>query len=90
MPEELLFESESRRSRAEIAEYLRSVADSLEAGGEVTFRAGGDTTTVEPPENTTFEVNVEREGPPEGTTELSVEFEIEWDETAGNGDLEVE
>ena len=30
MPEEVLFESETKQSRSEIADYLRRVADSLE------------------------------------------------------------
>jgi len=37
MPEEVLFESESRRTRAEIAAYLRTVADSLESDSAITL-----------------------------------------------------
>ncbi|WP_241964478.1 amphi-Trp domain-containing protein [Halorubrum sp. 48-1-W] len=40
MPEEVLFESESRRSREEIASYLRTVADSLDAGNAITLTRG--------------------------------------------------
>jgi len=40
MPEEVLFESESRRSRAEIAAYLRTVADSLESDNAITLQKG--------------------------------------------------
>lgn len=93
MPDEILFTSESRRSRSEIADYLRSVADSLEAGGEVTFRAGDETTAVSPPDRAEFEVKVEREGPAEGSGELAIELEIEWPEDAeagASGELEIE
>ena len=93
MPEEVLFKSESRRSRSEIADYLRTVADSLEAGGEVTFSAGDQTTTVSPPERSEFEIKVEREGPAGGSGELAIELEIEWPEDAEgaeSGELEIE
>ena len=91
MPEEVLFESESRQPRAEIAAYLRRVADNLESGDPITLTAGDQSVTMEPPERPTFEVKAEREGPTDAPGELSVEFELEWD---GNGDsggeLEIE
>jgi amphi-Trp domain-containing protein len=91
MPEEVLFKSESVRTRSEIADYLRTVADSLDAGGEVTFRAGDDSIAVDPPERSEFEVKIEREGPAGAPGELGVEFELEWDENGGDdGDLQVE
>lgn len=93
MPEEVLFKSESSRSRSEIAEYLRTVADSLEGGGDVTFRDGGETVAVAPPDRPEFEVKVEREGPVDGNGELSIELEIEWPEDAesgGGSGLEIE
>jgi amphi-Trp domain-containing protein len=95
MPEEVLFESESRRSRDEIAAYLRTVADSLESGNAITLRQGEESLTVDPPVRPAFEVKAEREGPTDGPGELSVEFELEWDEESeggddGNGELEIE
>ncbi|MCG1002387.1 MULTISPECIES: amphi-Trp domain-containing protein [Halobacterium] len=94
MPEEVLFESESDRSREEIATYLRTVADNLESGGAITLKAGGDEVTLDPPERPTFEVKAEREGPADGAKELSVEFELEWPEDgeteAASGELEIE
>jgi amphi-Trp domain-containing protein len=94
MPEELLFESESDRSREEIATYLRTIADNLESGGAITLKAGGDEVTLDPPNRPTFEVKAEREGPADGAKELSVEFELEWPEdgeAAGeSGELEIE
>ncbi|MFC7187308.1 amphi-Trp domain-containing protein [Halorubrum yunnanense] len=85
MPEEVLFESESRRSREEIAAYLRTVVESLESGSEITFVRGEESVTMDPPARPTFEVKAEREGPADGPGELSVEFELEWDEDGESG-----
>ncbi|MFB6305280.1 MAG: amphi-Trp domain-containing protein [Haloferacaceae archaeon] len=91
MPEEVLFESESAQSRADVAAYLRRVADNLEIGESLTLRAGDQSVTMDPPPNVTFEVKAEREGPTDGPGELSVEFELEWDEDSGeDGELEIE
>lgn len=95
MPEEVLFKSEQRMSRDEIASYLRTVADRLSAGDAVTLQSGGDSVTLEPPSRPTFEVKAEREGPTSGPGELSVEFELEWPEDGGedgggDGELVIE
>lgn len=92
MPEEVLFTSEMTYSRSEIASYFRRIADSLEAGDPITLRAGDESVTLDPPDRPTFEVKAEREGPAEGLGELSVEFELEWDEaeTGGGGQLEID
>lgn len=86
MPEEVLFETEEPRSRAEIATYLRRVADRLDDGDGITLKAGGQSVTMTPPDRPTFEVKAEREGPTGGAGELSVEFELEWRETDEDGD----
>ena len=88
MPEEVLFETEEHRTREEIASYLRTFADKLDGDGPITLTAGEQSVTVDPPDRPTFEVKAEREGPVDGTGELSVEFEIEWDEgeSGGSGD----
>jgi len=85
MPETVLFESESRQSREAIATYLRTVADSLDAGNTITLKKGEESVTMEPPAQPTFEVKAEREGPTDGPGELSIEFELEWDESGDNG-----
>ena len=93
MPEKVLFESESRQSREAIAAYLRTVADSLDAGTAITLKKGGESVTMEPPAQPTFEVKAERDGPADGPGELSIEFELEWDEGSdGDADetLEIE
>lgn len=81
--EEVLFKTEQRQSRAEIADHLRAVADKLEAGEPVTLSSGTESISLEIPSQPTFEVKAEREQ--EGTSsELSVEFELEWDENDGD------
>jgi amphi-Trp domain-containing protein len=93
MPEDVRFESESRRSREAIASYLRAVADSLDAGDPITLTQGEQSVTMDPPARPTFEVKAEREGPATGPGELSVEFELEWDEDDDGddgGDLSIE
>lgn len=86
MPEEVLFESESDRSRADIASYLRTVAEKLENGDAITLTSGAESVTLEPPSRPTFEVKAEREGPTDGPGELSIEFELEWDENDDDTD----
>ncbi|MEF8851307.1 MAG: amphi-Trp domain-containing protein [Haloarculaceae archaeon] len=86
MPEEVLFESESTRDRAEVASYLRRVADTLEVGDPLSLSAGSESVTLDVPARPAFEVKAEREGPADGPGELSVEFEIEWDENADAGE----
>lgn len=92
MPEEVLFKSESRQSRADVAAYLRQVADKLDSDEPITLTAGDESVTMDPPAQPTFEVKAEREGPDGGPYERSVEFELEWDETDGgsDGDLQIE
>ena len=84
MPEEVLFKSESDQSRSEIASFLRQIADNLEAGKAITLKAGDQSVTMDPPDRPTFEVKAERETG-SGPAELSVEFELEWDENGGSG-----
>ena len=86
MPEEVIFESERRQSREQIASYLRTVADRLDAGEPITLRTGDESVTLSPTAQPTFEVKAEREGPADGPTELSVEFELEWPEDGDGGD----
>ena len=91
MPEVVLFKSEQRLDRTDIAAHLRRVADSLEAGDDITLSSGDESVTLSPPQSPTFEVKAEREGSADRPGELSVEFELEWDENANeNGDLRVE
>lgn len=95
MPEDVLFKFESGQSRDEIASFLRRVADNLDGGDAITLNAGGESVTLDPPARPTFEVKAEREGPTDSPGQLSIEFELEWDENGddaaeGSGQLEIE
>lgn len=72
------------QNREEIAAYLRRVADKLEQGAGITLTSDSESVTIEPPARPTFEVKAEREGPTDTPGELSIEFELEWDES-GDG-----
>jgi len=89
MPEEVLFVTETTESRATVADYLRSVADRLDAGEPLSLSRGEESVTLDPPANVTFEVKAERETG-DGAPELSVEFELEWDEGADDTDASLE
>jgi len=92
MPEETLFEFERDMDVAEVAQYLRTVADHLEAGDEFTLESGTESITLTPPNRVEFEVEVERETSTSGkSAEIELEFELEWDENAADtGDLSIE
>lgn len=96
MPEEVLFETESKHSRDEIAAYLRSVADRLDDDGNISLRSGNESLDMSVPGSLTFEVKAERETSGGASAdELSIEFELEWDEGAdgdgsGSGELSIE
>jgi amphi-Trp domain-containing protein len=78
MPEEILFESESDETVADVAAYLRAVADALDGDGSVTLRAGDREVVLTVPERVTFEVKAEREPSTTGPDETSLEVELEW------------
>ena len=88
MPEEVLFKSEQPSSRADVAAYLRTVADKLDAGGPLTLESGSDSVSLDPPQTVEFEVKAEHEGPTDAG-ELSIEFELEWDVNGSDSSLEI-
>ena len=92
MPEETLFEFERNMDTAEVAQYLRTVADRLESSGEFTLESGTESVTLTPPKRVEFEVEVERETSKSGGSgEIELEFELEWDEDGtSTGDLNIE
>ena len=82
MAEETIHESERKRSRRGIASYFRRLARTLGRGERVPIDEE-QTVTIDPPADTDFEVDVERE---DGT--VSVGIEMEWEEE--DGDVEVD
>jgi len=90
MVETVLFENERVLDRSAVADYLRSLADSLDEGSDVTLSAGEQSVTLAPPSQVEFEVKAEREGPAEGNGELSIEVELEWPEHATDDELSID
>lgn len=82
MFEETLLTVEGTQSRSAIAARIRSVIDQLEGDGPVAITGDDRTVTVRPPDDLDFELEVEREREDDASSELSVEFEIEWTEPA--------
>jgi amphi-Trp domain-containing protein len=88
--EEVLFKTETTQSRADVAAYLRTIADRLDGDGEVTLSAGEQSQTLSVPARPVFEVKVEREQSKSGPAELSIELELEWDEGDDGTDSSLE
>ena len=85
MEEKVLFKNESRKSRAEIADYLDKVVEKLRGTGELSLSSGSEDVSFQVSENAEFEVKVEEEG-----DEQSVEFEIEWHKGEHSGKENIE
>ena len=62
MPEEIRFKSESTQSREAIATYLRSVADKLDSGGEISDVTGQGIFDAETPDKVADEIERLSEG----------------------------
>ena len=74
--EVVLFKSEEKRSTADVAAFLRQLADKVEAG-QVILRQGADELTLTLPPTVTLEVKAEEEGTKSGVKH-SLEVELEW------------
>ena len=83
MDKETIHESERKRPRRGIASYFQRLARALGRGERVPIDEG-QTVTADPPADTDFQVDVEREG-----DTVSVEIEMEWEEEAGDVETEV-
>jgi amphi-Trp domain-containing protein len=72
-------ETEEQRTRAEIATYLRDLADQLDGGGDVTLDLGGTAVRVTPTEPVTFKLEGESDWTQgDSTAKQSIEFELVW------------
>ena len=78
MPEEKIHEAERPRTRKGIASYLRRIAAALGRNEPVPVDEQ-QTITVDPPAETDFEIELERE---DGA--VSFELEMEWEEAEGD------
>lgn len=86
-------ETEEARTRAEVATFLRGLADQLDDGGDVSLSLGGTDVVLNPTEPVTFKLEGESDWS-EGDTEAkqSIEFELVWwreAHTADEGALDV-
>lgn len=72
-------ETEAQKTRAEVATYLRDLADQLDGDGEVTLELGGTTVQLQPTNPVTFKLEGESDWS-QGDTEAkqSIEFELVW------------
>jgi len=80
MPEEVLFKTETQRSRAEIAEALVAAAEQIETGS-VHLESDTESQDVTVPDQPRFEVELERLTDSEtGEQRYELEYEIRWSE----------
>ena len=75
--EKVLFKSEERREAAEVAEFLRQLADRVEQRA-IVLRKGDDEVLLTLPPVFTLEVKAEEETSKKGKLEYSLEIELEW------------
>jgi amphi-Trp domain-containing protein len=87
-------ETEAEQTRAEIATYLRDLADQLDGPGVVTLDLGGTSVRVDPTEPVTFKLEGESDwSQGDAEAKQSIEFELVWwreAATAEEGTLDVE
>ena len=84
-----LFKSEEKKSRAEVAQFLRQIAEKLETG-QVILRRDQEEIALQLPQNLILEVQVEDEDKKRKGIQHSLELEIKWfDGEAGDGPLEL-
>ena len=81
--ETVLFKSEEKKSRGQVAEMLRLIADKVEQG-RVSISSGSQGVDISIPQNVVLEIKVEEET--KVKTKKSLEIEIEWVE---GGDEEI-
>lgn len=72
-----VFKSEETKSRTEISEFLRGVAEQL-AAGEVVLRSGDQELRLHLPEQLILEIQVEDEDKGSKGIQHSLEMEIKW------------
>jgi amphi-Trp domain-containing protein len=85
MSDETLYAFEQTQSRGDIAADLRFLAAQLDGDGAVTFAGDDQTVAVTPSERPAFEIEVERDQSDDAeTSEMSIELEIEWPESAAD------
>jgi amphi-Trp domain-containing protein len=75
MSEKVLMRSEEKKSRSEVAEFLRDVASKINVGS-LTFRQGSEEMVFEIPDTLELELKVEEKTG--RTPKIQFEIELEW------------
>ena len=75
MSERVLMKSENRKSRSEVADFLKDLALKIDAGS-LTFRQGSEELVFNIPDTLTLELKVEEKTGP--TPKIQFEIELEW------------
>ncbi|AEH44298.1 hypothetical protein Thein_0416 [Thermodesulfatator indicus DSM 15286] len=83
--EKVLFKSEEPKSLAEVADFLKTLAEKI-VQGKITLRKGSEEITLAIPENVILEIKAE-EKIKTSKTKYSLEIEIEWKEGETEGPL---
>ncbi len=83
-----LFKSEERKSRSEVAAFVRQLADKIDEG-RVTLRQGQEEMSLELPTGLILEIQVEDEDKGTKGTQHSLEVEIKWFDEESGGPLEL-
>ena len=85
--EETLVESEKEKDTKDVAEFLRSLADSLD-NNKITLKKGDDEVEVEVPSSLEMEIELEEEAKKSGIKH-ELEIELEWYEQDDEGEVEI-
>jgi amphi-Trp domain-containing protein len=84
-----LFKSEEQKSRSDVSEFLRQIAEKI-ASGELVLRKGQEEIILKIPKNLVLEVQVEDEDKKAKGIQHSIELEIKWfDNDMQSGPLEL-
>ena len=80
-----LFKSEERKTKSEVSDFLRQLAEKIDAG-QVILQMGTQELTLDLPGNLILEVQVEDEEKGTKGTQHSLEVEIKWYDGDSEGD----
>jgi amphi-Trp domain-containing protein len=83
-----LFKSEERKSRSDVSEFLRQLADRI-SKGQVVLSQGQEEITLQLPQSVVLEVQVEDEDKGTRGVQHSLEVEIKWFDDEQGGPLEL-
>lgn len=74
---DILLKSEEKKSRFEVAKFLKDLAEKIESG-TVKLIQGEETVVLEIPENLTLELKVQEKVKQKKSKKKQLEIELEW------------